>query len=87
MSLFEDLEREARAIRAITPGCKTCLWLVSLDDRDRAVAMIDQWYEDELPHKNLWRILRDNGFPGSEASLRRHHENCALNFRGQSDVA
>jgi hypothetical protein len=78
LSLSEDLEQEALTLKAITVGCKTCEWLQTLEDREHVTEKIDRWYQDGLPHVNLWRILRRNGYPASEVSLRRHRENCLL---------
>jgi hypothetical protein len=89
VSLFDKLEQESHALKSRGAGqinCRTCQWLKTLGDGDRVAASIEQWYADELPHLNLYRILRDNGFPVSETSLRRHRDHLSEELEGGHHV-
>lgn len=69
--LIEDLQREEAAIK----GCKLCTYIVRMPDNE-AEAVEDALASD-VQHVKIAAILTKNGYPITEASVRRHRSNHA----------
>lgn len=63
-------EKERRSV----PSCIVCSWLACQDGD--VVVEIDEWVERGLEVKALWRLLGENGMPGSDTTFRNHLQRC-----------
>jgi len=74
MSILDDIEIERQIVLA--DRCGVCQWLVLQEPEVQAA--VQQWILDDMPRRNMWKVLQKNGMDKSETTFRAHADHIVL---------